>query len=416
MNTNVLLVDDDPNILQGFKRHLRKHFRVDTALGAKEALEVVAQHGPFAVIVSDMQMPEMNGIQLLHRVREMAPDTVRMMLTGNADQKTAMDAVNDGRIFRFLTKPCSPEHLRLALEAGVEQYRLVTAERELLCKTLSGSVSILTEVLSLVNPAAFGQATSVRRIVREMCKGLQLDNAWEIEVAAMLSHIGCITLPKETLAKLSNGEEISQEERAAYQRHPQVGFELISKIPRLGGVAEIIAYQHKHFDGSGLPSDEKKEEQIPLGARILKLVIDVVQLMASQESIDDLWITIDQRTGWYDPALVRVLAKTLDVDYISMEVGISGLEEGMVLAEHVLTESGELLLAKGQEVTPSLRERLLAFATTGRGVREPIRVRRPVHRDNGVTMPTDSSAVADGGWAANAVEPSTQLGIGHVFP
>ncbi|NIQ03497.1 MAG: response regulator, partial [Nitrospinaceae bacterium] len=94
----------------------------------------------FAVVVSDMRMPDMDGIQFLSRVREHYPQTVRMMLTGYADVKTAMNAVNEGNIFRFMTKPCPPEVFEKVLSAGIEQYRLITAERDLLERTLKGSV------------------------------------------------------------------------------------------------------------------------------------------------------------------------------------------------------------------------------------------------------------------------------------
>ena len=380
MSRRILLVDDDLNILQGFKRQLRKRFHIETAPGGKEGLEAVVKGGPFAVIVSDMQMPEMDGIQFLNTVRQVAPDSVRMMLTGNADQKTAMDAVNDGHIFRFLTKPCSPEAFTKALEAGIEQYRLITAERELLSKTLSGSVSVLTEVLSLVNPAAFGHAASVRRLASQICREMQVDNAWEIEVAAMLSQVGCVTVPETTLAKLSSGAPVSAEELRTYQGHPRVGSNLISKIPRLKGVAEIIAYQQKRFDGSGVPNDGKQADQIPFGGRVLKLVIDVVQLISAEQSTDDVWAAVHDREGWYDPSLVDALAAVLDIEYVIKAVEIKHLEENMTLDEHVVTRSGDLLLARGQEVTLSLRERLTTFATTGRGVREPIRVRCPINR------------------------------------
>lgn len=380
MNQRILLVDDDLNILQGFKRRLRGRFQIETALGGKEGLEVVVEVGPFAVIVSDMQMPEMDGIEFLNAVRRLAPDSVRMMLTGNADQKTAMNAVNDGHIFRFLTKPCSPEAFTKALEAGIQQYRLVTAERELLSKTLTGSVSILTEVLSLVNPTAFGQATSVRRLVSRLCQEVQVDNAWEIEIAAMLSQVGCVTIPETTLAKLSSGVELSAEELQTYQGHPRVGHDLIAKIPRLKGVAEIIAYQLKCFDGSGVPHDGKQEDQIPFGARILRLVIDAAQLISVGKSTEDVWSTIHDRKGRYDPALIGALAAVLDVKYVIKSVEIKHLEENMLLDENIVTQSGDLLVARGREVTSSLRERLKTFATTARRVREPIRVRCPISR------------------------------------
>lgn len=375
MCKKILLVDDDPNILRGYKRQLRKRFQIETAAGGQEALEAIAADGPFAVIVSDMQMPGMNGAQLLTTARQAAPGSVRIMLTGNADQKTAMDAVNNGNIFRFLTKPCSPEALTNALEAGIEQYRLITAERDLLSKTLSGSVSILTEVLSLVNPTAFGHTTSVRRLVHQVCQEVKVDNAWEIEIAAMLCQVGCVTIPETTLSKLSKGELLTEEEKKTYQGHPQVGYNLISKIPRLKGAADIIAYQQKCFDGSGIPEDDKKEVQIPFGARVLKLVIDVVQIMAEGKSAEMAFGLIRQRKGWYDPSLVDVLAAILDTEYAVNSVTISQLKEGMVLEEHVTNKKGDILLASGHEVTASLRERLMTFAATGMGVREPIRVR-----------------------------------------
>jgi DNA-binding NtrC family response regulator len=153
MSDRILLVDDDANILQGYQRALRKQFVLEPALSGEEGLEAVRAQGPYAVVVADMQMPGMNGVEFLARVKEIAPDTVRMMLTGNADQQTALEAVNEGHIFRFLTKPCSPDLLAKMLGAGLKQYGLVMSERDLLAKTLRGSIQVLTDVLGLVNPA-----------------------------------------------------------------------------------------------------------------------------------------------------------------------------------------------------------------------------------------------------------------------
>src|SRR5882672_4792554 len=111
MNTKILCVDDEPNVLEAFSRSLRKDFQVFVAQSGEQGIAMIENEGPFAVVVSDMRMPEMDGIQFLSRVRETIPETVRVMLTGNADQQTAMNAVNEGNIFRFLTKPCSPEAL-----------------------------------------------------------------------------------------------------------------------------------------------------------------------------------------------------------------------------------------------------------------------------------------------------------------
>jgi DNA-binding NtrC family response regulator len=130
---NILLVDDDPSVLEALQRQFRKQFCLHTASGGEEGLTMVRVKGPYAVVVSDCRMPALDGIQLLGLVRKIAPDTVRMMLTGNNDLHTAMEAVNQGEIFRFLTKPCTPEVFRKALEDGIKQY-----QRNLLKKTVGG--------------------------------------------------------------------------------------------------------------------------------------------------------------------------------------------------------------------------------------------------------------------------------------
>jgi serine phosphatase RsbU (regulator of sigma subunit) len=130
LTDKILFVDDDANLLASFRRQLRKQFQIETAIGGSEGLDLVEQNGPYSVIVSDFRMPHMDGIEFLTRVREIAPDTVRIMLTGNADMQAAIQAVNEGNIFRFLTKPCSADVLGESLNTGIEQYQQVTRERE----------------------------------------------------------------------------------------------------------------------------------------------------------------------------------------------------------------------------------------------------------------------------------------------
>lgn len=127
----ILFVDDDTNVLHGYKRQLRKEFRINTANSGEKGVQAIKTCGPYAVIVSDYQMPGMDGIEFLSRARGLAPDSVRMMLTGHADLQVAMEAIADGNIFRFLTKPCKSGRLAMAVEAAVEQYRLVMQKYEL---------------------------------------------------------------------------------------------------------------------------------------------------------------------------------------------------------------------------------------------------------------------------------------------
>ena len=126
MKDKILLVDDDAMILAGLKRQLRSQFRIETALSGEEALEIIDEKGPFAVVVSDYYMPGMNGIDFLCRVKKVDPDTVRMMLTGSADMSTAIAAVNEGSIFQFHPKPCPAEKLGEAIKSGIYKYRHTT--------------------------------------------------------------------------------------------------------------------------------------------------------------------------------------------------------------------------------------------------------------------------------------------------
>lgn len=379
MREKILFVDDEVNILAGFKRQLRKEFDMETALGPEEGLRILNEHGPFAVVVSDLRMPVMDGIAFLGKVRSMYPDTVRMVLSGNADLKTAIKAVNEGNIFRFLTKPCHPDTLSKILTTGIEQYRLINAEKELLEKTLKGSIKVMTDLLSLANPEAFGRSSRIKRYVSQVAVFMGITDLWRLETAAMLSQVGFVILPQETLVKLYRGEELGGEEQQVFDMHPVITADLLRNIPRLEEVAQIIEYQDKHFDGTGKPIDDRKGEQIPLGARILKAVLDLDMLNTTGMSKKEALARIKTREGWYDPAVIRAIEMALGVQqaYEVISVQVRELKGGMILGQDVTTEQGKLLISKGQEVSQPLVERLKNVAEVAR-VKEPIRVIVPV--------------------------------------
>ena len=222
MNEKILLVDDEVAILEGYQRLLRREFRIDVALGGKGALVAIQNNGPYAVVVSDMRMPEMDGAQLLAKIKVLSPDTVRVMLTGNADMQTAVSAVNEGSIFRFLTKPCTKETLAKALTASLMQARLLSAEKELLEKTLTGSIQVLAEVLSLVNPAAFSRGMRLRRYIQHIAEGLALSNPWRFEIPAMMSQLGCVTSLQKQLMPCTVDKNCLQRNRSATTSIPRL--------------------------------------------------------------------------------------------------------------------------------------------------------------------------------------------------
>jgi response regulator RpfG family c-di-GMP phosphodiesterase len=224
----VLMVDDEANILDSFRRELRGKINLDTALGGEEGLRKLSQNGPYAVVVSDLRMPGMDGIEFLAKVRAAWPDTVRIMLTGYADVQNTISAVNEGHIFRFLTKPCDSVTLVKALAAGIRQYRLVTAEKELLEKTLKGSIAVLTDLLALVKPEAFARASRITQWVMQIVRELGVEQTWEFEAAAMLSQIGYVTLPDQVIKKVCRGQELTSEEAEIFSQHFRLAADLVA--------------------------------------------------------------------------------------------------------------------------------------------------------------------------------------------
>jgi response regulator RpfG family c-di-GMP phosphodiesterase len=375
MDEMILCVDDDLDALLLLQRQLRTQFHIDCVLRPDKALAAMEREIPYAVVVSDLQMPGMDGLELLAKVKQLSPESVRIVLTGQADLETAIAAVNQGNIFRFLTKPCSAEELAHTLRAALEQYHLVTAERDLLETTLHASIKVLTEVLSLVHPAAFSRASRIHRYVRHMAAARNLPNAWQFEVAALLSQVGCITLEPGALDRIYTGDEITAEEKQMFAAHPAAGGELLAHIPRLEAVACMIANQNLAFGETpavpvGVPADT-----VALGAHLLRAAIDFDGLITRNRSQEQTLAKMRQRARDYDPECLAALAI-----FVSPEGGMqlrilktAELRPRMVVDQDLLTKTGLLLLAKGQEVTPSVLGRLRAFAAKP-GIAEPVRV------------------------------------------
>lgn len=363
-NQKVIFVDDDQNILDTLRRNLRNNYEIYTASSGEEGLKEIEENGPFAVIVSDYRMPGLNGIELLAKVKNIAPDTVRVMLTGQADMQAAIDAVNYGSLFRFLTKPCTMEMLTNVLNGALEQYRLINAERELLEKTLSGSVKTLSHILGLLSPETFSYSIRISSLSRKIASRLGLNNLWEVEIAALLSQIGCITVPKEVLEKRYSDQDLSDIEKSMLNEYPAIGKILLAGIPRLEGLAEAIFYQAKNFDGSGFPDDDKKGTDLPIIARILRAVHDFDLLFQSEGSETEAIDKMRKQIYKYDPSVLNALKDEYGLIHkghrqIIKEIyDIRDVPVGSVLAEDILSSTGVLLFPKGHEITEISKKRL----------------------------------------------------------
>ena len=298
----ILLVDDEIQVVAALQRRLYKSYQVEIASCAAEALEAIAGTS-YAVVVSDMKMPGMNGIELLGKVKQISPETVRILLTGQADLDVAIAAVNEGSVFRFLSKPCPDELLTKTLDAALDQHRLVVGERDVLQETLSSTVGVLAEILAVTQPAAFGRAWRASRHVQTIAREMKLPDLWQFEVAAMLSQIGCISVDPAVLRKYDAGELLSAAETAQMLSQAQVGQTLLEKIPRLHAVAEMIGRQHDVSFGTGsLPGNHV----IELGAQLLHVALDFDRLTSigrsAAEALNEM-----RRSAQYSPDMLVAL-------------------------------------------------------------------------------------------------------------
>jgi len=363
----ILFVDDDENILSALVRQLRRRYHIHVANCAEEALERFDSTGPYAVVVSDLRMPGMDGIEFLSEVRKRSPETVRIMLTGYADLEVSMAAVNNGHVFRFLTKPVAPDQLIKALDAALAQHRLITTKNTFMEETLGACLKLLSDVLALVSPVAFSNTARVKRYVRHMAAALGLPKAWRYILAADLSQIGCISVPPAVLEKRARGEALSPDEEALLAPHPQVAAKLIAEIPRLEVIAEMVARQREPFADLGDTAEPRERDPVALGAQLLHIAFDYDHLrrcgLSHQQAIQKL----KADPSHHDPILVEALAslQTESAKARPESLPVEALRVGMILAEDVRGTDDLLVAARGQELTPAVLERLERLARVG---------------------------------------------------
>lgn len=364
----ILFVDDEPAVLDGYRRLLHREFAVDTAGGGEQGLALIREQGPYAVVISDMRMPGMNGAQFLAQVRQATPDTTRMLLTGYTDLNAAMDAVNEGNIFRFLTKPCEKETLGKAITTGLVQYRLVAAEKELLENTLMGSIKVLTDVLSAASPEAFGRSMRIARYVRHLVGKFSLPSPWRFEAAAMLSQLGCVTLDLDVIQAAYVGNKLSSEDEARFAAHPQVARDLLVNIPRLEPIAWMISQQLTKPDMHKVPdAPASSADDIVLGAKMLKVAVAFDNLKIRGLSDGEAIAHLRSRHNEFERELIDALTsvKPDDAKMELRKVATSRLTAGMILQQEIKSRAGMLVVAKGQEVTHALLIKLGNFARAG---------------------------------------------------
>lgn len=257
----------------------------------------------------------------------------------------------------------------------VEQNRLITAERVLLEQTLHGSIKALTDILALTNPVSFGRATRIKQLVTELAEKVGLTERWQVEVAAMLSQLGSMTLPAETVEKVYYGSPLSPEEQRMVSRAPVVTEQLVRNIPRLELVADMLGAVPRTRKRADAVAGDPRREHVEMGAQLLRAAIDFDALEGQGSSATLAVDTMRSRLDRYEVRVLDALSELRRGQGPRVgvrEVYLSILCAGMVFVDDVKTSTGTLLVARGFEVTPSFLERVRNLKPGT--VREPLRV------------------------------------------
>jgi CheY-like chemotaxis protein len=357
----VLLVDDEAAVLETLALQLRHDHKVLTAESGTDALALLATAGPVAAVVSDLRMPGMDGVELLRRVQLEYPDTTRVMHSAQGDLNGAIAAINDGGVYRYLAKPATTEELRDAVRDAVELHARSTTERHLLDTTLKSSLQALFGVLELASPTAFARAGRIRTLVASLCHALQLDALWEIEVAAMASQLGAVTIPPSVLRKLDRGLPCTADEQRMIDAMPRVAAQLIKDIPMLSDVIEIVEGLD---DSTPKNTDKAVSPLVEAAVGVLRTAIEFETLESRGVEVENAITVLECR----DHAVPRVLGALRDVKGVVRVaekirgLRVADLEVGMRVAEDIVAANGLVLIGRGMVVTSLLLDRLSNYA------------------------------------------------------
>jgi response regulator RpfG family c-di-GMP phosphodiesterase len=357
----VLVVDDTEANVDILVDALGELYDVSVAMDGREALEGVVEAPPDLILL-DIMMPEMDGYEVCRRLKgnERYAKIPIIFLTALTEVENKTKGFQLGAV-DYITKPFEiaevkarvETHLKLALAEGELQ--------DLVVKTLGGAIEVLTEILSVANPTAFSRTSRLKRHANGLMAAFNLKDLWQIRMAAMLSQIGCIAVSPDTIEKIFRGQNVLVKERERYDRHPQIGYELIRKIPRLTEVAEIIARQQDLQKKTGFKGDDQAQRLIQIGSQILKLVLAYEKLTYSGKSSADAMAELKQSEREYSPKLLGKFLQIVESEPQPAKMDVrkifpQDVAVGMVLAKDIIASSGSVLVKAGTKINPFLFE------------------------------------------------------------
>jgi DNA-binding NarL/FixJ family response regulator len=362
MTTNkirVLCVDDDPSLLNALKRTLRKEIDLTVAQSAIDGLRALEKDGPFAVVISDQNMPKIKGTTFLAKVAKHFPLTVRIMLTGNSDQFTAISAVNEGGVFKFLNKPCRMEDMMEAIQEAYAHHLVIKQERAVLEETLTGSLNLLTDMLSMTHPKAFQRANLVHVWAKQAAPAFDISDEWELLVASKLWPLSYLLLPDELIQKRNKGEPLNESDDVQIAKAYLAVSQMLQNVPRLDKISRILLLSCRGA------SEAVEAKRRPRSAELLRILINLsflADVTTGKVSKDAFKRMMSEAKGM-DVSLLKALPSVLKAagKSSSEEIRVVQalyLKVGDVLLTDLHDSQGRLLLASGQDVTESLHSKI----------------------------------------------------------
>lgn len=307
----VLLVDDEEDNLALLYRTLRQDFYILKTTSPLEGLKILEEN-PVDLIISDHKMDEMDGVEFLKKSYDKYPECVRLLVTAYSDSSILINAINYGKIYRYIKKPWDPAELLLTVKGAAEYYQLKKENDRLiydLKELFSGTINAIIEALDAKDSFTLGRSRRVTFFALKMAQALHLpaEEIGKLELAGLLHDIGMIGVSEDILNKT---EALSQDEFETIKKHVNYGVKILDDIKQLRDVVEIIKYHHERYDGTGYPTGLKGDE-IPLNAKIIA-VADAYDSMVSKRSYreglshEDALVRIEEQSGrQFDPTLIQ---------------------------------------------------------------------------------------------------------------
>ncbi len=395
-NKKILYVDDEENLLSAFRSLMRKeNFEIVLLQDSEKIMQMLYEHGPFAVVISDQKMPNMTGVDVLEKVKLNSPESIRILLTGYSDFDDTTRAINQAGITHYISKPWDDIQLKQVVHECITQYNLILENAflleelkttnaslaELLDGTVVETVHLLSDMIANLNPLAAQQTERIRKIGQAYLKIVQNispEERWDTLRAFDLFNLGLVMLPPLIQVAISKDGLSAVDRFQTGKTHFILAAHVLEHIPRFINVAKIIKFQQRDYNGEGEPHNEWLQgEKIPFGARLLHILLDLDKRSTEKFRGYSVLQQMLQESHKYDKTIINTMLNARStqqkIEAVEQTVHVKELQAGMIALEDIVSMKGtHLITARTQLTETSIK--MLGVWLKSEGIKEPIKV------------------------------------------